>query len=568
MNKTTHPIWLPALALIAATTLVYLNSFSGAFLFDDTYVILGNPSIAKLWPVWEAMAAPKRSPVRDRPVVNYTLALTYALGGLQPEAYHAGNLFIHLGCALLLFGVLRRTFARPVCPSPVRAASESLAFAAALLWAVHPLQTESVTYITQRCESLMGFFYFGVIYCLIRSVSSCRAPIWQTAAVVSCALGMGCKASMVTAPVVAALYDRVFLASSWKEIREKRWKLYAGFFASWLILACLLAVTPYEDIKTYTPVAYALSQPRAIVHYLRLVFFPHPLCLDYGWKASATAGEIVPAALIILALLGATVWASARRPALGFALSAFFLLLAPTSSLMPLEDILFEHRMYLPLAALLALVVIGVHLLLRRLVPANGPRRIFGAFLVCVPVVLLAISTVLRNADYASPVGMWEKVLALRPDNYRARMHLGNALLKEGNPLGAIAAYRASLVSKPDYYPSFYNLANVLSGLGRTQEAEENYRHALTIEPKAVEVLNNLGALLAGTNRAEEAMACFSRVLEIDPRDAAAAFNLGVLLMQRGRYEEARPWVERALELRPDYGPARQALEMIERKKE
>ncbi|MCX6349648.1 MAG: hypothetical protein NTV79_09170, partial [Candidatus Aureabacteria bacterium] len=123
MKRPNYPLWLPALALIAVTIAAYANSFSGAFLFDDTYVILGNPSIAKLWPIWEAMAAPKRSPVRDRPVVNYTLALSYALGGLKPEAYHAGNLFIHLGCVLLLFGVLRRTFARPVCSSPVRAAS-------------------------------------------------------------------------------------------------------------------------------------------------------------------------------------------------------------------------------------------------------------------------------------------------------------------------------------------------------------------------------------------------------------------------------------------------------------
>jgi tetratricopeptide (TPR) repeat protein len=566
MDRTYHSLRFAAAALIAATVLAYANSFRGAFLFDDAYVILANPSIQKLWPIWETWSAPKRSPVRDRPVVNTTFALTYALSAARPAAHHAGNLIVHAASVLLLFGILRRTFSFPACSGPVRSAALPLAFSAALLWALHPLQTESVTYITQRCESLMGLCYLGVIYSVIRSVSSPRPSRWRAAAIVSCALGMGCKASMVTAPLLALLYDRAFLASSWREVREKRGRLHLALFASWLFLAWLIASTPYEDIKTHTPFAYALSQPRVIAHYLRLAVFPHPLCLDYGWPAATGWGEIAPFAAVVLALLGITVWSLVRRPVLGFALAAFFLLLAPTSSVMPLEDIAFEHRMYLPLAPLLALLVVGAHRLLLRLFPLGSSRRSASGVLLSLAAVALAVLTSLRNADYATPVGMWEKTLELRPDNFRARMHLGNALLKEGNPSGALAAYRASLASKPDYYPSFYNLANVLAGMGRIKEAEDNYRKALAIEPRAVEVLNNLGALLAQTGRSDGAIDCFRRVLEIDPADAAAAFNLGLLLIQKGRFEEARPWIERTLELKPDYAPAQTAMGMINKK--
>ncbi len=565
VSHTSAPTrWAP-IALLAATVLAYANSFSGAFVFDDSYVILANPSLQKLWPVWETLSAPKRSPVRDRPVVNFTFALTYALSAARPAAHHAGNLLVHAGSVLLLFGVLRRTFLRPACPPAVRAAALPLSFSAALLWAVHPLQTESVTYITQRCESLMGLFYLGVIYALIRSAASPRPARWRAAAVVSCALGMGSKASMVTAPLLALFYDRTFLAASWAEVREKRGRLYLLLFATWLVLLWLVAITPYEDIKTYTPLDYALSQPGVIVHYLRLAAFPHPLCLDYGWPKAAILAEIVPFAAVILALLGTTAWAYVRRPPLGFALIAFFLLLAPTSSVMPLEDIAFEHRMYLPLAPLLALLVVGVQGMLRRAVRDLGARRAAAAALVASAALLLVVGTVLRNADYGSAVGMWEKTLALRPKNFRARMHLGNALLKEGNPSGAIAAYRASLAAKPDYYPSFYNLANVQAGLGRKKEAEESYRKALAIAPRAAEVWNNLGALLAQQGRSDEAIECFHRVHEIDPADAAATFNLGLLLLQKGRPEEARPWIERTLELKPDYEPARTALGMIDK---
>jgi hypothetical protein len=162
-----------------------------------------------------------------------------------------------------------------------------------MLWVVHPLQTQSVTYVWQRCESLMGMFYLLTLYCVIRSDASARARWWSAGAVESCALGMASKEVMATAPVVVLLHDRVFLAGSWKELGRRRWGLYAGLAGTWSILAALLLsgvaqegvwrASWLETRQSIPPWSYLLTQAGVITHYLRLAFWQDPLCLDYGY---------------------------------------------------------------------------------------------------------------------------------------------------------------------------------------------------------------------------------------------------------------------------------------------
>ncbi len=330
-----YKIIYSSLLIIAIGCIVYANSFSGAFVFDDASVILANPHIKQLWPPGEAFAAPPDSPVRDRPIVNLTLSVNYALGGMRPAGYHLGNLLIHCVATLLLFGIIRMTFSSPRLSGRFGAAATGLALAAAVIWEVHPLQTESVTYITQRCESLMGLFYLGTLYTLIRGAASSRPRRWYAASVLLCALGMGTKAVMVTAPLTALVYDRIFISSSWREIGRKRWGLYLALFLTWLIQAGLVAATSYRDIKTHHPLVYALSQFPVLVHYLRLSFWPHPLCLDYYWPPVGSISAVIFPALLIGGLLGMTAWGLVRSPAAGFAGVWFFLILAPTSSILP-----------------------------------------------------------------------------------------------------------------------------------------------------------------------------------------------------------------------------------------
>ena len=222
---------LPSRALfpfvvIAPTILVYANSFNGVFLFDDAPHIVHNERIQHLRPLAGLLSG-------QRPIIDLSLAINYALGKLNVWGYHAINLGIHLLAALALYGVIRRTLSRNQLADRFGSSSGPLAAVAALIWAVHPLQTQSVTYIIQRSESLMGLFYLLALYCLIRSVDSVRRRVWQLAAVACCASGMGSKAVMVTAPLVLFLYDWVFLSKSAAIAARRRWTLYLGLAATW-----------------------------------------------------------------------------------------------------------------------------------------------------------------------------------------------------------------------------------------------------------------------------------------------------------------------------------------------
>jgi tetratricopeptide (TPR) repeat protein len=535
------------LVLIVAGLLAYHNSFTGPFILDDLPSIQENLTIRRLWPVWTIIGH------TSRPVVHLSLAVNYALGGFNPWGYHLFNLAIHILAALTLYGVVRRTCLLAKSPPTWREAASWLAVAVAVIWVVHPLQTESVTYIIQRCESLMGLFYLLTLYCVIRSNGSSRSIWWEMGSVISCALAMSCKPVAASAPVMVLLYERAFMAGSWREILERRWKMYAGLAATWLLLPVLLANGPGEwkesagfGYRKITPIQYALTQPAVILHYLRLTFWPRPLCLDYDWPAAQTAAEVGPGLIAIGALLVVTVWAWRRRPALGFPGAWFFIILAPTSSFIPIADLAFEHRMYLPLAAVVVLGVMGIY--------ALAGRRSVPVFLVLAFV--LGVLTVQRNEDYRSDIAIWGDTVAKRPENPRAHNTLGVTLAQLGKVPEAIGHYEQALQIKPDYAEAYYNLGLALSRIGKIQAAIEQYEQALRIKPDFAEAHCSLGNALAQVGRIGEAIGHYEQALRIRPGYAKAHNNLGSALSQVGRVQEAIVQFDQALRIKPDFAEA------------
>src|SRR4051812_22467160 len=234
--------WRAPLAISALTLLAYAGSLRGPFVFDDPSSIVGNPTIRSLWPPWAPLVPPPAAVTAEgRPILNYSLAVNYALGGTAVLGYHVTNVVIHAVGALALFGLTRRTLRTPKLSPLVRAAADEVALLAALLWALHPLQTEAVTYVIQRAESLMGMFYLLTLYACVRAADAAAPRRWQTLAIGCCALGMGTKEVMVSAPVMVWLYDRTFLRESF--VAAWRWRrgLYLGLFATWLLLAAFVA---------------------------------------------------------------------------------------------------------------------------------------------------------------------------------------------------------------------------------------------------------------------------------------------------------------------------------------
>ena len=597
------PIFAAAAILSCAAFAVYANSFLGPFFFDDVPSIADNPTIRHLWAIGQVLCPPSSDgrTVAGRPIVNLSLAVNYALGGTGVAGYHALNLAIHVLAGLTLFGMVRRSYlswrtmsarrfpaggaVRTPGNDALRAAI--FALAVALLWTLHPLQTESVSYVVQRAESLMGLFYLLTLYCFIR-YSAERPPntepvrrsslqaseggaseggedkmgagkVWAVLSVLSCLLGMATKEVMVSAPITVFLYDRTFVSGTFREAWRRRKGVHLGLAGTWLLLGFLIVNAGERGGSVgfghgVSGWHYALTQCRAIVLYLKLSLWPHPLVFDYGTTVASSLAGVWPQALLLAGLLAGTAWSLIHRPLVGFIGAWFFLILAPTSSIVPLPwQTIAEHRMYLPLAAIMTLAVLGILRL-----PARASLIVIMALAAG-----LGGMTARRNRDYRSEAAIWADAVAKLPDNSRAHYNLGVVLDRSHEPTAAMALYEEALRLEPGYAEAHNNLAVLLAGIpGRIPEALAHYEEALRLKPDYAETHNNLANALAEIpGRMPEAIAQYEEALRLMPDYAEAHYNLANALAGiPGRVSEAIAHYEAALRLEPDYADAHNNL--------
>ncbi len=538
--------------MVGAALLAYQNSFTGPFIYDDESSILTNPTIRHLWPIGNVLSPPHGGglTVEGRPVINLSLAINYALGGTKVWGYHALNLIVHILAGLTLYGVVRRTLLSPKLRDQFGAGADGLALAVALLWTVHPLQTESVTYVIQRAEMIMGLFYLLTLYCFIRAAESPRPGPWNGLCVAACALGMASKEVMATAPIIVLLYDRAFLSGSFSEAWRRRWRLYLTLASTWILLGYLIlragsfgnAVTTAKSTG-FTWWQYLAAQPGAILHYLRVSVWPYPLCFDYyGWPAAQTWLNVGLPALAIILLLGVTAWALKRNSIYGFLGAWFFVILAPSSSVVPLDSPVYEHRLYLPLAGIVVLAVMGIRAL-------AGRRTLAVTVALTIGLVFL---TWRRNLDYRSELSIWQDTVVKHPQNPRAHTNLGLALVHAGRFQEAIGHYEQALRIKPDSSQARYDLEIALARTSKVEEAIRHYEQALQIKPDSAEAHKGLGLVLAQAGRTEAAIGHFEQAVRLKPEDAGAYKDLAVALIQRGRTQEAIDNWKRSLRLKPD----------------
>jgi tetratricopeptide (TPR) repeat protein len=622
LANSWRPTVLAAGLIILATVAAYHNSLIGVFAYDDLVAIVENPTIRQLLPIAPVLSPPHNGEtVSGRPLLNLTLAINYAISGLNVWSYHVTNLAIHVAAALLLFGILRRTFLMPALRDRFGKAATPLALAAALIWTVHPLHTESVTYIMQRAESLAGCFYLLTLYGVIRGAAPGTVPIfarakmglspsasvkasskgtvpffaeygpeqsgsaagekgdcppfWYAAAVLACLLGTACKEILVTAPLMVLLYDRTFLVGSFAEALRRRWGLYMGLAATWGLSAYLVLSTGLigRQAEMGAPDAwsYARSQPGVILHYLRLSFWPRPLCFGYAWPVANTFWEIFPGAMVVCLLLAATLWGMARRQAWSFLGAWFLLILAPTSSILPLGQLAFEHRMYLSLAAVAVLSVAGGYALWDRSLPrpavssfsATVVRWAAPTALGAAALLALGYATVARNRDYRSLLAIYQDTVDKRPQNPVARNNLGFALVELEKTVEAIPQYREALRLNADYAEAHNNLGTALAKLGKPEEAIEHFRWALRLKPDFASAHGNLASALDVLGKADEALAHYHEALRLKPDYPHAHYNLGLTLANLGRTDEAIEHYQQALRLKPDYTDAHYNLGIV-----
>ncbi len=594
--------WIGAALLTLAVLAAWGNSFYGPFVLDDLPAIADNPTLRS----WSAAFSPPNEgqTVTGRPLVNLSFALNHAFAAPDPVTgrtgegvfgYHFLNVAIHLGAALALFGLVRRTLHGPVLQSRFSGATgDLLAFAAALLWAVHPLQTGAVTYIAQRAESLCALCYLLTLYCLARGAASPHPWRWFAPGVIACFAGMASKEVMVSAPVLALLYDRTFVAGSFGQALRRRWSYISGLAASWLLLIYLVvgsgnrgatAGFGFSGNHEITSWTYLLRQCEAIVQYLRLSVWPDRLVSDYGFDVIAEPARVWWQGLLLLALFGTTLWALWRRPAWGFLGLWFFAILAPSSSIIPVvTETAAEHRMYLPLAALAVAAVLAAHALARRF---GRTLTLALAAAGLIAAAALGAATHARNQDYQSALSLWQDVVRKRPGNARGHQELALAYARLGHLPESFAEYREAIRLLPDYskahhnYASaladagqndaalaeyilaarldphlaeaYYGAANILRTQGHLPQAIAAYTEAVRLKPNFAPALNNLANLLGDLGRNEEAVTDYELAIRAEPAYAEAHANLGNALGRLGRLPEAITHYEAALQLKPDF---------------
>jgi len=571
--------WLP-LAIAGAAIVAYTNSFECPFLFDDAKVIVQNPDIHKLWPPVPA----------SRMLVDLTFKLNYAIGGFNVADYHAVNLAVHILAALLLYGIIRRTCLLPVLRTMYGSSGPWIGVVSATLWVVHPLQTQSVTYICQRYESVMALFLLLTLYAFVRGAGGERKRVWFDCSILACALGMGSKEVMVVAPVLVLLYDYVFVAESLADLVRRRWRVHAALFGTLGIFAALWLGSMTKSLITLTPLAarlspwvYFMTQWEVILHYLKLAAFPKGLCLDYAWPPVDSVLEVLPEGILI-GTIG--MWAAVslwRRRVTGFLWTWFFVVLGPTSSIVPVADMAFEQRMYLPLAGVIVLLVAGGERVLRGVFRGQSKgvmRMSIGLGLAGVASGMFMVVTIDRNRDYRSEETMWRDVVAKRPRNARAYLGLNAGLLKRKEYDEAEEYGRRLLALLPDFsrmsyaelpkggetpaarrvrYHSFLyascrnNMGTSRFNQGDVDGAIEHYREAIRIFPDYVAARDNLAFAFFRKGMIDDAILMWRKVLAIEQGNSRANARLGMMYSEKKLYSAAVEHYEKALDAEPDY---------------
>ena len=440
-------VWLAPAVLAAGVAAAYANALLGSFQFDDFNVIVLNPAVHS-WAAW----------ARDMPGLRPLLKATYTLNWtLGPGAlgFHAGNLLVHAVNALLAYGVLA-AFSRRAGGDSHRAGL-SAAFFAALLFALHPVQTEAVTYVCGRSGSLMASFYLGSLLAYARGRETGSGLWCHGLSGGLFVLALLVKETAVTLPLALALWE----ASG---PRARRWAWLRGPWLHWLLLLlgapALLGALGHGWLLRYGLEVRSLgdnllSQVHGVSHLLAQWLWPGTLNLDPWLPALSHWTPVLAGQAVLLAgLLALGLWNLRRRPWLGFGVLWFFVHLIATNSLVPRLDVANERQLYLPSLGLCWVLATGFRLGVARL--GLNPR--WGPAGLGVLAALLTLRTGVRNRDYRTEVTLWASSVQAEPRNPRAHNNLGYALELAGEPEPARRAYEAALALDPGYWRARSNL--------------------------------------------------------------------------------------------------------------
>lgn len=543
-----HPLFRIGVVLLLGS-LAYSNTLHVPFVFDDGKNIVDNP----------AVHGPGPPPFHLlRAFGLWTFAWNYAWGGAAVFGYHVVNLLIHLTSALLVYALAATTL-RTLPGAGARVASPWLC---ALLFVCHPVQTQAVTYTVQRLASLATLFYLLAVLAYARARLAQARPrrlLLYLTALLAALLAVKTKEIAFTLPANLFLYELFFLRE-----RRKRLAVWLGI-VPFVVVAMLVPIALMEhtgvahvaNLETALHAGasraiprsdYLLTQSRVLVTYLRLLVLPIAQNLDYDYPVSHSLAEprVLLSLLFLAGLLGAGLvtflrsrqrsdTVAARGRLIAFGLLWFFVTLSVESSVVPLADVIFEHRLYLPSFGAFLVAACGFAALRDRLGARGRAARVAAGL----AVVVLACASHARNAVWTDAGALWMDVLAKSPNSPRAHNNAANVyLMPRGRIDEAIAHYQTALHLLPEYPDAHNNLGLAYQRQGRFAEAAREYQ-AANLSPGYAAAHNNLGSLYLAQGRAEDAVREFLAYLRLAPRSAVAFYNLGLAYHRLARDDEA-----------------------------
>jgi tetratricopeptide (TPR) repeat protein len=538
---------------------VYSNTINSPFLFDDQAHIKDNTHIRltelKLQNIADAAF---KSPLPERPVANISFALNYFFFHYNVISYHLINIFIHIISATFLFLLLKNTFTLPLFQNRYRH-SQLLAFAAATVWLLHPVQTQAVTYIVQRMTSLAAMFYIMSIFFYAKGRLSQqikkRSWPWFCSCAISAILSFGCKEISATLPVFILLYEWFFLQNLDTNWLKRNFSLVIA--ASFLILVLSYFYLSSEIVRImaaehqrwgFTITERFLTEFRVIVFYISLLLYPNParLNLDHDFSISTSLfnpPQTLICIIIVFALLISSILLAKRSRLISFCILWFFGNLLIESSFLGIE-LIYEHRLYLPSMFAVCAITCLLWKLLRPL-----PVKIAAfSVLSC----LLFIATYHRNQVWADELTLWQDCVAKSPNRSRSNYNLATVLYERKDYPQAIKFYNKSLQLDARRFDAYEGLALSYLSEEKIQQALEYADKAIALNSKSARGYYAKGLALCRQNCFDQAIPNFLRAIEIEPTYDKFYTKLGVIYNQNNQFDKASFYWNKAIQLNPD----------------
>ncbi len=570
------PVFL--LLLLALGLIIYSNALTGPLVFDDHGTIESQRTIA---------LRGFRHFSGTRYLTDLTFALNYATGGFNTTGYHLVNIIIHISNAFFVYLLVLLAFKTPALRDR-KADGNFIAATSSLLFLTHPIQTEAVTYISQRYASLAAFLYILsiMLYLKARLALDAKEPTakgWALYAgcVIATAAAQITKEICFTLPVIIALFEFTFFDNSKGLLR--RLLYLAPLMLDLSIIPAILysvkasppaasgitktvAALMREDLSILPRHDYLMTQFRVMMTYLRLLFFPIAQNADYDYPVFHTfaAPQVLMSFAALAVIFAATVFLYVRslkgdRP-YGLLISIgviwFFVTISVESSIIPISDVIFEHRLYLPSVG----IILSFSTLLA-LVSQRLNLRPAGIVLVGAIVAMNSAATFKRNAVWGSEIAFWEDVMKKSPNKARGYSNEGYALIKKGDRQEAIAYFGKAVRLRPNFWLTNYNMGNALLQAGRPDESLMFLYKSIKLKPDYADAYANLGYALVELKRPEGAIKYLAEYARLRAGSADAYNNLGNALLLAGKTSEAISAYRQALALSPNDIDARTNLE-------